>query len=170
MGDTQSQLLLVQMAGQPGVGKSALAHELGGGLGAVVLDNDVIKSALLTEGIEEEVAGPATWRLVFELAESALSFGVSVILDNPSHYESIPARGAAIAERVGARYVMVECVCDDEVELRRRIVERTRLPSHITVTETEDRVWEIFGPADRVRVDMLGDPFSIAREVIERIV
>ena len=44
-------LLLVQMSGAPGAGKSTVAHAIGRRTGAVVLDHDVTKSALLEAGL-----------------------------------------------------------------------------------------------------------------------
>jgi len=58
------------MAGAPGTGKSALAAALGQQIGAVVLDKDVVKSALLDAGIGWETAGVAASEAMFALADS----------------------------------------------------------------------------------------------------
>jgi predicted kinase len=118
------RLLLVQMAGAPGSGKSALAQALGRALGIVVLDKDVIKSTLLDAELSWEAAGIAAQETAFALAESLLSQGVGVVLDSPSHYEVIPRRGLAVARNAGATYCFIECVCEDLEEISRRLAGR----------------------------------------------
>ncbi|HEY6537567.1 MAG TPA: AAA family ATPase [Candidatus Dormibacteraeota bacterium] len=118
-------LLLVQMAGSPGTGKSALAAGLGHELGAVVLDKDVVKSALLEAGAGWELAGGAANEAMFEIAGSLLGQGLSVILDGPSHYPVIPMRGEAVALGHQATYRLIECVCEDLEEVGRRLAGRS---------------------------------------------
>ncbi|HVB54658.1 MAG TPA: AAA family ATPase [Candidatus Acidoferrales bacterium] len=121
-----TQLVLVQMAGAPGTGKSALAAALGQQIGAVVLDKDVVKSALLDAGIGWETAGVAASEAMFALADSGLAQGVSVVLDSPAHFAVIPERGVAVATAQGAAYRFIECVCEDLGEVGRRLAGRSR--------------------------------------------
>lgn len=114
-----SPLFLLQMAGAPGTGKSALARMVGFSTKAVVLDKDVIKSALLDSGIPEDAAAPAAYEAFFGLADHLLGQGLSVVLDSPSFYETIPVKGQAVAAKRAARYHFVECVCPEEVRQRR---------------------------------------------------
>jgi predicted kinase len=120
---------LLQMAGLPGSGKSALARLIGRTTGAVVLDKDVIKSALLQSGASEELAGPASYEAFFDLAEHLLGQGLSVVLDSPSFWERIPAKGTALAAERRVPYYFIECICPDSEELARRLHGRPRLPS-----------------------------------------
>src|SRR5215211_1008122 len=113
------------MAGAPGAGKSSLARVVGQARSAVVLDMDVIKSAVLEAGAAWSLAGPAAYEILFALAADLLAQGRSVILDSPSHYPQIPARGMEIAQAHGARYRFIECVCADEVTLEQRLLART---------------------------------------------
>lgn len=112
-------LFLLQMAGPAGVGKTALARMVGYARRAVVLDKDVIKSAVLAAGGDESLAGPVAYEVAFALADHLLGQEFSVVLDSPSAWETIPAKGRAVAEKRGARYHFVECVCPEEVRLRR---------------------------------------------------
>ena len=118
-------LFLLQMAGAPGAGKSTLARSLGQARSAVVLDMDVIKSAVLEAGAAWSLAGPAAYEVLFTLAADLLAQGRSVILDSPSHYPQIPARGTALAQAHGARYRFIECLCDDPTTLEQRLLART---------------------------------------------
>ncbi|MGC2191461.1 MAG: AAA family ATPase [Candidatus Dormiibacterota bacterium] len=120
------KLLLVQMAGAPGTGKSTLATALGRQLRAVVLDRDVVKSALLDAEVGWERAGAAAQEVVFATADSLLAQGLSVVVDSPAHYALIPERGLAIARDRAAAYRFIECTCRDLEEIGRRLAGRTR--------------------------------------------
>jgi predicted kinase len=123
------QLFLLQMAGVPGSGKSALARLIGRRTGAIVIDKDVLKSAALSAGAEESLAAPLAYEAFFALADHLLGQGLAVVLDSPSFYESIPANGARIAAERCVPYYFIECFCSDFEELARRMHERPRLPS-----------------------------------------
>lgn len=124
-------LLLIQLAGVPGAGKSTLARALAKRYNAVVLDMDVVKTALLDADAPWQLAGRGAYAVHFALADDLLGRGHNVVIDSPSYYPIIPERGTAIAERHGARYRFIECVCDDIEELRRRLLTRTRLRSQM---------------------------------------
>ncbi len=128
------RLFLLQMAGAPGTGKSALARMIGYSTKAVVLDKDVIKSALLDSGVPEEQAAPAAYEAFFALADHLLGQEISVVLDSPSFYESIPAKGQAIAAKQAARYHFVECVCPEDVR-QRRLEGRETMPSQTNIAD-----------------------------------
>ncbi|MHB8575108.1 MAG: AAA family ATPase [Dehalococcoidia bacterium] len=120
-------MFLLQMAGEPGAGKSTLARSTGKALGAAVLDKDVLKSAILDAGASEHLAGPAAYACMFAQAEHLLGQGFSVILDSPSFYERIPRTGVDISARLGAEYRFMCCVCEDGSEILRRLTTREQL-------------------------------------------
>ncbi|MGB9483927.1 MAG: AAA family ATPase, partial [Candidatus Dormiibacterota bacterium] len=124
VGARSSPDFLVQLAGSPGTGKSALASALGRALGAVVLDKDVVKSALLDANVGWNGAGAAAHEVMFALAASLLEQGLNVVLDSPSHYAVIPERGLSVARGRGADYRFIECVCEDLEEVGRRLAGR----------------------------------------------
>ena len=125
-----ADLFLLQMAGVPGSGKSALARLIGRATGAVVLDKDVLKTAALEAGVEEPTAGSVAYESFFALANHLLGQDRSVVLDSPSFWETIPPRGAAIAADRHVPYYFIECLWDDRDELSRRLRERPRLASN----------------------------------------
>ncbi|MPZ49644.1 MAG: AAA family ATPase [Dehalococcoidia bacterium] len=118
---------LLQMAGESGTGKSTLAKAIGRATGAVVLDKDIIKSRILDgeevwmTGLPEEVAGPLHHAIVFDLVDSLLQQGFSVVIDGAAFFPSIRARGQALAEAAGAAYYIIECSLPDLVTLQSRI-------------------------------------------------
>jgi predicted kinase len=116
-----ASVFLLQMAGAPGTGKSTLVRALAAVRTAVILDNDIIKSAILDATVEWTLAGPAAYEVLFALAADMLSQGRRVILDSPSHYPQIPARGMAIAQAGNAAYRFIECVCGNQAELEQRL-------------------------------------------------
>jgi len=129
---------LLQMAGRPGSGKSALARLIGKRTSAVVLDKDVLKTAALDTGAAEDIAGSIAYEGFFALADHLLGQGLSVVLDSPSFWESIPMKGAATAAERMVPYFFIECICSDRDELSRRLRERTRLRSNPGEEALED--------------------------------
>ena len=146
-------LFLLQMAGAPGSGKSALARLIARCTGAVVIDKDVLKTAALEGGAEESLAGGIAYEAFFALADHLLGQGRSVVLDSPSFWETIPSKGAAIAEGREVPYYFIECLCPNEEELARRLRDRTHMASQPAEPIDLDR-WETIAPTGAyLRVD-----------------
>ncbi|MHB8376053.1 MAG: AAA family ATPase [Dehalococcoidia bacterium] len=122
-------LLVVQMHGEPGSGKSTLARALGPALHAVVLDKDIVKSALLRAGVNEALAGPASYEAYYGVAASLLRQGVSIVLDNPVYWPITLEKSRGLAMDAGARYALIECACPDRAELLRRLRTRDAMAS-----------------------------------------
>jgi predicted kinase len=141
---------LLQLAGVPGSGKSALARLIGARTGAVVIDKDVLKSAALDAGIDESLAGGVSYETFFALADHVLGQGHSAILDSPSFYASIPANGFSVAQRRCVPYHFIECACPDSAELARRLRERPRLRSNPTEPVEERETFSPPGPYLRI--------------------
>ncbi|WP_020580113.1 AAA family ATPase [Actinopolymorpha alba] len=125
-------LFLLQMAGQSGVGKSAVARQIATRTGAAVLDLDQLKSTALDAGADWDLAGKLSYQSMWMLADSLLGQGFSVILDSPCRFERIVAEGTRIARVHNAVYCFIECVLPDRDELRRRLRSRPRLRSQMT--------------------------------------
>lgn len=147
-----TEQFLLQMAGPPGSGKSALARLIARCSGAVVLDKDVLKTAALHAGADETLSSGIAYEAFFGLADHLLGQGLSVVLDSPSYFETIPAKGQDIASERGVRYHFVECVCEDQAELERRLVGRPRLDSQPGSVDPSDRV-TVAPPGAYLRVD-----------------
>jgi predicted kinase len=95
--------LLIQMSGCPGSGKSTIACAIGEKLPAVVLDHDVLKSALLENGVETEKAGGVSYGSLRAMAGSILRQGFSVVRSSVllrSDFERRNRVGAAQRSRV----------------------------------------------------------------------
>lgn len=128
-------VVLVQMAGFPGSGKSTIARALAQRIDGIVVDIDAIKSALLGAGIDFDLAGAAAYEVSRAVARELLGQARSAILDSPCYFEEIIERGRALAAEHGVPYCFVECALDDVGELRRRLRSRTARPSQRTDIE-----------------------------------
>jgi predicted kinase len=119
------------MHGEPGSGKSALAHALGPRIDAVVLDKDVIKAALVRVGIGEQEAAAGAYEAFFAQARALVRQGRSIVLDNPVNGESVERRWLEIADLAGSPSALIECVCPDRKELMRQLATREALESQM---------------------------------------
>lgn len=118
------------MAGWMGTGTSTIAQALATATGAVVLDHDTTKTAILGAGVAHPPAGAASYSVLHAIAADLLAQGHSVILDSPSLYEPIPDIGARLAAAAGARYIFAECRCPDEIA-NDRVESRSSRPSQV---------------------------------------
>jgi predicted kinase len=119
--------MLVLTTGLPGTGKSRVARFVGKELHAPVIDKDVIKSALLERGEEDwNRSGSLSYTIIRELAHELLKQGFDVVVDSPGHYARFQAAMVGIAEEEGSEIRVIQTVCSDDEERRRRFAKRKR--------------------------------------------
>jgi predicted kinase len=116
--------VVIQMHGEPGSGKSTLARAIAERIGAIALDKDVLKAALLRSGIAEAQAAPAAYEAFFAQARALVAGGHSIILDNPVYWKSVERHWLDISDAAGSPRILIECVCTDRDALLQRL--RTR--------------------------------------------
>lgn len=121
----------IQMSGVPGAGKSTIASAVARQTGAVVIDHDVTKSALLVAAVPADLAGRASYGVLDALARHLLQQGHSVIFDSPCFYQELLERGQKLGQEAQVNYCYIQCVLSDLVELDRRLRNRERLPSQL---------------------------------------
>lgn len=121
----------IQMSGAPGSGKTTIAHAVAKTIGAVVIDHDITKSALLAVNIPVALVGRASYQVLNALAGHLLQQGHSVIFDSPCFYTELLHRGQTLAADYDADYRYIECVLQDLDELDRRLQTRVRQPSQV---------------------------------------
>jgi predicted kinase len=101
------------MAGLSGSGKSTLALAIGAKLGWPVLDKDSIKAPLLELGASEDLAGQASYVVMYQLARDLLAGqGFSLVLDTPTSYPRALEAFDQIAREGGAPLKVVLCEAD----------------------------------------------------------
>ncbi|WDV47847.1 ATP-binding protein [Clostridiaceae bacterium M8S5] len=131
-------MFLLQMAGYPGSGKSTLAIKIADKLSSVVvIDRDIIKSAMMDEGVRDSVINKASYKVMFDLANQYLRQGMSVIIDTPCYYEESLISGINIAKNNGATYKYIECRVENYKVIEHRIYNREKYISQIDTTSLD---------------------------------
>jgi predicted kinase len=115
---------LVEFGGLPGTGKSTLAGWLAGKTGAVWLRIDEIEGAMRRNGLTPDQTGVAAYSVAHDVAAGHLRRGLTVIADavNPVSEARLGWRDLAAA--AGSAHVVIETVCPDRAEHRRRVETR----------------------------------------------
>lgn len=155
---------LVLMAGLPGSGKSALARELGRSLGWPVIDKDILVSSVLASGIPEPKAQPASYDLMFALADDLLrAQGQSVICDSPAGFARTVENARRITIAAGARLVCILCLAERDTRNNRVATRRSLRSQPLGVSSTIGTGRHRFThlPADTIEADM-DEPLSTA--------
>ncbi|MCI0362653.1 MAG: ATP-binding protein, partial [Phycisphaerales bacterium] len=153
---------VVIMAGLPGTGKSALARALSAKLGGAVLDKDIIRAALFAHSDIEYSATQDDFclGLMLETAGFLLNKNPArvIVIDGRTFSRKYQIdRVIHWAERAGAPWRIIECVCPEEMSLRR--IERDLTNgNHLAKNRTAALYTEIrdsFEPIDRpkIRID-----------------
>jgi predicted kinase len=118
---------LVVLAGLPGTGKSTLSEALAARLRAPAFSVDWQLGALTPFGlVRPDNAIPLADHVLTAAAARQLQLGLSVVLDTSGHLRAARHRWQQVAERLGGRFVGVECVCSDEAVHRARVTGRSR--------------------------------------------
>ncbi|KAL8912155.1 MAG: hypothetical protein Q9171_002789 [Xanthocarpia ochracea] len=125
---------IIQMSGAPGSDKSTLASLLGSSTGAVVIDHDRLRSALIIIPFDQAArfAYNIQWNLVQHFAQQ----GHKIIIDSTCNYPEVLNRGSECAVQHGCAYWYVECRAKDMDLLDRRLRFRNSLPSQRTVVDS----------------------------------
>ncbi|WP_344231692.1 ATP-binding protein [Kribbella hippodromi] len=118
------------MSGVPGAGKSTVAAYVGRVYGAVVVDYDVIKSAVLDAGFGLGESTKAAYEVMYAQSRHVLRQGLDVVMDSPCFWPRILDEGMAIAGECGATYRYIECQLADLTVLDERLRQRVRLRTH----------------------------------------
>ncbi|HHL3301669.1 TPA: AAA family ATPase [Bacillus cereus] len=134
-------MFFLQMSGFPGSGKSTVSKYIGELTGAIIVDHDVLKSAMLksleVKGIESTIVGGLAYDAEWALIDSYLEQGHSVILDSPCLYEGMVEKGIKLSNKHGVKYKYIECYLNDMEEINMRLQTRKRLVSQIEKVESE---------------------------------
>lgn len=135
-------MFFLQMSGFPGAGKSTLAKQIAKLTGAVIVDHDVVKSALLNSlndnSIDHQMAGKVSYDIDWSLVDFYLSQEQSVILDSPCFYTEMVEKGVRLSEKHKVEYKYIECYLNDSKEIKFRLANRDRMVSQIENIASEE--------------------------------
>ncbi|WP_445480655.1 AAA family ATPase [Lysinibacillus irui] len=134
-------MYFIQMSGFPGSGKSTLAREIARRTGSIIVDHDIVKSALLTSleqtSLEGKLAGKVAYTIDWSLIEFHLSQGHNVIFDSPCLYEEMVNQGTKLSAKYHVKYKYIECYLADFEEINQRLKKRKRMVSQIAEIQSE---------------------------------
>jgi predicted kinase len=157
-------VVLAVFAGLPGVGKSTLAAQVGAALPAAVLAVDAVDFTLASYGVTEPRPGYAAYGVVAALADVQLRIGHHVIIDAVNPVQAARDLWTDLAERRDVPLRVVEVVCGDEVEHRRRVEARYAardhdgVPGWVRVLERQAEYEPYTGPRLVVDTYLATDP------------
>lgn len=141
---------LILISGLVGTGKSALAANLSPLLRAEIIRTDILRKEILhiptTEhryenfgtGIYSDEMSGKTYAKALKLAEQRLKVGDSVMIDASYKRKAERLKAKETAERMGASFLMIECICPEDI-IKRRLQERLA-----KADEPSDGTWEIY--------------------------
>jgi predicted kinase len=139
--------VLVVFSGLPGVGKTTLARAVAERLSAAFVRIDVLDSALRRAGIEpEQPIGVATYLAANAVAEACLRVGTPVVVDGVNALEVIRDGWREVASRTNTRLRIIEVICSDASEHRRRVESRTAELEGVTAATWTDVGSRVFEP------------------------
>jgi predicted kinase len=149
-------LTLVMLAGMPGTGKSTLGRAIAASLDWLVLDKDIIHTALLQAGSSSADAGAVAYRVALKLAEDLVVLQRrSLVLDTAGRQPIILSEAQRIVRNSGARLKVIRCMLAPQVRAR-RLSAREPLPAQWSADETtpeQESVWYAHLPEDTLLLD-----------------
>jgi predicted kinase len=149
--------MLVQVCGLPGAGKTTLSAAIAEQLSALSLRVDAVEAAMWRYGVAREQSGIAAYSVMHAIAVPNLRRGQLVIADAVSGVEAARAGWVSTAEAAGVALRVIEVVCADVEEHRRRVEQRTNdLPGFTLPTWDEvQRAADEYEPRtdDRLVID-----------------
>ncbi|MEU0091282.1 AAA family ATPase [Kribbella sp. NPDC006257] len=120
---------VVVFTGLPGTGKSTVAELVARELGAPAFAGDWLLGALKPHGLLTGLDRPAFLAMYYDLLTTLMNrqlmLGQSAVMDCLINDELVD-RWSKSARQYDAQFHVIECVCSDEAEHRRRVETRTR--------------------------------------------
>ena len=148
---------LVLMAGQAGAGKTTLALALGKRLGWPVIHKDTVKLGLLELGASEELAGPASYTLLYDLTRDLLvRQALSAIVDSATLYPRAIKVNQEIIEDAGGHMRVVHCEAALETRRKRVALRQSRLAGAMKLDPSREAMSFAHLPPSTLNLDTDG--------------
>jgi predicted kinase len=129
---------LIEFGGLPGTGKSTLAARLAEETAAVWLRIDEIEGAMRRNGLTSDQTGVAAYCVAHDVAANQLRRGLTVIADAVNPVTEARDGWRGLAASVDCGHLVIETVCPDRDEHRRRVEARVNdLPGWVYPTWAE---------------------------------
>ena len=163
--------MLIVFGGLPGSGKTTLSRETARRLGATWLRIDSIETSLIRCGLAtgNDTVGTAGYAVAHDLADTHLALDRAVVIDAVNPVEEVRELWRILAAAHAVPLRVVEVVCADAAEHRRRVETRVadipghKLPSWQDVVDREYEPWS----EPRLTLDSAAhDPDTLVSEVL----
>lgn len=136
--ETMAKPVLLLLSGLPGTGKSFLARRLAEALPFVIIESDVVRKILFPQPLYTAQESRWVHRTCHALMARLLKRGVRVIYDATNLIEYHRELVYRIAQKAGARLVVVKTVASEEV-VRERLRARQE-----EARELSDADWRVY--------------------------
>lgn len=152
-------MIILQMAGFPGSGKSTISKEIARRINAVVIDKDILKSSMLEYGLNNETSSKLAYDLMFALGKFYLEQGRNIILDTPCYYDEIIEKGMKLSKTYNAEYKYLECFVEefeiviDRIALRENMTSQIPMPSLKGFENASERAKDIKPSTGYMKID-----------------
>ena len=165
--------MLIVFGGLRGTGKTTVARAVAKHLGAAYVRVDAIEAALWQTGIaRNQPTGLAAYAVAHAIAEGSLTAGASVVVDAVNPVAEARLGWTQLAHRTAKPLRLVEVVCSDQAEHRRRVEDRrSDLDGHSVPTwrEVQDREYDRW-EEPRLMVDTAkATPRQCVAQVLARV-
>lgn len=128
----------IVVSGLPGTGKSYFCHQLREKLPAVIVESDSLRKVLFPQPSYSAEESFHLFQILHRLAGDLLKKGIPVIFDATNLEEKNREYLYSIAERQGAKLILVQIIAPAEVVKERLETRRSRPQS------TSDADWEVY--------------------------
>ena len=132
--------VLIVVSGLPGTGKSYFSRKLTERLSFLVLESDALRKALFPVPSYGQEESTRLFQTLHRLIERLLKRGIPVILDATNLSETHRERLYHIADRVGARLIVVRMEAPPEL-VRERLKARQARPD---TADKSDADWNVY--------------------------
>jgi predicted kinase len=151
--------LFIAMAGLPGTGKSAIAHQLGKRLDALILNKDVIRAELFEKEaiVFSREQDDLCMKAIFVISEYILRANSkqSIIVDGRTFSKSYQIKHLlSRSEFLKVNPIIIECTCDDSI-VKRRLNDSLRSGTHPAHNRTYRLYLELKDKSEPITVDRL---------------
>jgi predicted kinase len=132
-------VVLIVFGGLPGVGKTVLSRPIAGRLAMAWLRVDAIEAAMWRAGLPPgEGTGLGSYVVANSIAGAQLSLGLGVVADAVNPVEAARRGWRDLATEHGVPLRVIEVVCSDQAEHRRRVQQRQPQPDQPAIPSWDE--------------------------------